>query len=304
MNEQAPPSFLPSASSTMRVCVGWMTVAALAHVALVSAAFETFLGGSPVRWWMAGSVVAYLAGLRRRGAWRRACGRASRRWVLRHWGVACSWGCSRSPHGYRAGLPTASACSGRRHRCCAPRCQPWLLRSRDCHLCGCACSRRGPASRWARSLHMESCPSRSGSRIRRRMSRSSRAVPSGRACRAGCRARSSEPWSLTSACAAGTGCRTRAPPVASRHPGRVQRSTGHRSVVVGCDRHIRRDRARRRSDRRRRGDSVDWIQGRFGRGKSGRRTPERGPDRSGARAFRSGVDGRSSAHSRSVGRSA
>ena len=49
--QQTPPAASPYASSTTDGNVVWMTVAGLAHVALLSAAFETFRAGSPVRWW-------------------------------------------------------------------------------------------------------------------------------------------------------------------------------------------------------------------------------------------------------------
>jgi len=40
----------------------WVALTGLAHLALVSSAIETFRAGSPVRWWVLGFVIAYLAG--------------------------------------------------------------------------------------------------------------------------------------------------------------------------------------------------------------------------------------------------
>jgi hypothetical protein len=54
-------SSVPTSSAGGRIAA--TTLAVLIHIALVSAAVETFRSGSLVRWWVAGAVVAYLLGL-------------------------------------------------------------------------------------------------------------------------------------------------------------------------------------------------------------------------------------------------
>ena len=63
MEQNAPSDSSPPKSSRTGGGGLWMAMAALAHVALVSATFEMLRSGSPVRWWVLGIVLAYLAGL-------------------------------------------------------------------------------------------------------------------------------------------------------------------------------------------------------------------------------------------------
>jgi len=76
--EQAPgPSRLAAASFGL--------IAILAQLALVDAAVETFWGGSPIRWWVAPSVLVFVA----LSVWLwRPGGRMARRWG---WSGAASW---------------------------------------------------------------------------------------------------------------------------------------------------------------------------------------------------------------------
>src|SRR5579862_9063423 len=41
--------------------LGWAALAILLYLAIADAAVETFLSGSPLRWWIGGVTVAYLA---------------------------------------------------------------------------------------------------------------------------------------------------------------------------------------------------------------------------------------------------